>query len=84
MSCGAIGKQKYIDSTLLEPREAGTFVACSAGVFIGRARMVLIAKAPCCNSRREEEMGQVKGRGFLGGRKLVNRIATMKPPSLIL
>ena len=23
-------------------------VACSAGVFIGRARMVLIAKAPCC------------------------------------
>ena len=33
-------------------------LACSAGVFIGRARMVLIAKAPCWNSRREEEMGR--------------------------
>ena len=27
MSCGAIGKQKYTDSTLLEPREAGKFEA---------------------------------------------------------
>ena len=25
MSCGAIGKQKYTDSTLLEPREASKF-----------------------------------------------------------
>ena len=33
------------------------YLACSAGVFIGRARMVLIAKAPCWNSRREEGMG---------------------------
>ena len=44
-------------------------IACSAGVFIGRARMVLIAKAPCWNSRREEEMGRVKGRGEGAGRK---------------
>ena len=27
MSCGAIGKQKYTDSTLLEPTEAGKFEA---------------------------------------------------------
>ena len=27
MSCGAIGKQKCTDSTLLEPREAGKFEA---------------------------------------------------------
>ena len=27
MSRGAIGKQKYTDSTLLEPREAGKFEA---------------------------------------------------------
>ena len=27
MSCGAVGKQKYTDSTLLEPREAGKFEA---------------------------------------------------------
>ena len=34
MSCGAIRKQKYTDSTLLESTEAGKFeVACSGGVF---------------------------------------------------
>ena len=27
MSCGAIGKQKYTDSTFLEPTEAGKFEA---------------------------------------------------------
>ena len=27
MSCGAIGKQKYTDSTLLEPTEADKFEA---------------------------------------------------------
>ena len=27
MSCGAIGKQKYTDATLLEPTEAGKFEA---------------------------------------------------------
>ena len=27
MSCGVIGKQKYTDSTLPEPREAGKFEA---------------------------------------------------------
>ena len=31
--------------------------------FSSGARKVLIAKAPCGNSRREEEMGRVKGRG---------------------
>ena len=38
-------------------------IAFSTGVFIERARMVLIAKAPCWNSWREEEMGWVKGTG---------------------
>ena len=35
MSCGAIRKQKYTDSTLLESTEAGKFeVACSAGEIV--------------------------------------------------
>ena len=33
-------------------------LACSAGVFIGRAN-VLLTKAPCWNSKREEKMGRV-------------------------
>ena len=52
--------------------EAYLSIACSAGVFIGRARMVLIAKAPCWNSRREEEMGRVKGRGRGRGERREN------------
>ena len=37
-------------------------LACSAGAFFGCAN-VFLAKAPCRNSRREEEMGRVKGSG---------------------
>ena len=37
-------------------------LACSAGVFFGCAN-VFLAKAPYWNSRREEEMGRVKGSG---------------------
>ena len=33
-------------------------LACSAGVFIGYAN-VLLTKAPCWNSKREEKMGRV-------------------------
>ena len=60
-------------------------IACSTGVFIGRARMVLIAKAPCWNSRREEEMGRVKGKGEGAGRKKRNIFSPLPlPPRLFL
>ena len=45
-------------------QKSGEILACSAGVFIGRARMVLIAKAPCWNSQREEEMGRTYRKGY--------------------
>ena len=45
--------------------EARIWIACSAGVFFGRAN-VLLAKAPCWNSKRQEKMGRVKRRGVGG------------------
>ena len=45
--------------------EARIWIACSAGVFFGRAN-ILLAKAPCWNSKREEKMGRVKRSGVGG------------------
>ena len=45
--------------------EARIWIACSAGVFFGREN-VLLAKAPCWNSKREEKMGRVKRSGVGG------------------
>ena len=39
-------------------------LACSAGIFIWCVWMVLIAKAPCWNSRRQEEMSNSQSKHF--------------------
>ena len=77
-------------------QKSGEILACSAGVFIGRARMVLIAKAPCWNSRREEEMGRPSGLILLlspiflchrikdGGFIVAIRLTSFRPPKIRL
>ena len=48
----------------LNPRSR-RYLACSAGVFFGRAN-VLLAKAPCWNSKREENDGARQKRVLMG------------------
>ena len=59
---------------------ANLFIACSAGVFFGCAN-VFVLEGPCWNSRREEEMGRVKGSGEGGGEALLKRGALKGGPS---
>ena len=58
-------REKIANSWPMRPQ----WVACSAGVFVGRAN-VLLTKAPCWNSKKGEKMGPVKRSRVGGGEHL--------------